>query len=123
MQHNKIPSKEDLGMFKKAYSAARRRANKKKLIFNITLDDMISQYYGQNGKCFYSNISMNITKKRKHVLHDPYKMTIDRRVQSLGYIKENIVWCLYCINSLKQNMLEKEVLEICRAVVSNDKKN
>ena len=103
-------------MFQKALRAAGRRAAKKHLPFELELIDILSQYSDQNGRCFYSGIDMNIIKKSKD-LHDPYKMTLDCKDPAAGYTKNNIVFCIYCINSFKQKMTQLEIKEICKKVI------
>ena len=120
---NKIVDKKALLMFQKAYRAANRRATKKGLTFEITPDDIIKQYVDQSGRCFYSNLEMRISKENDGILHDPYKMTLDCKDPSLGYKKENIVWCIYCVNSFKQRMSKEEVINICYNIIRyNEKK-
>jgi hypothetical protein len=103
--------------FKKAFCGARRRAKRKHLPFKITLDEMISQFMNQDGRCFYSGLELRIIKNNKDILHDPYKMTLDCRDPSFGYVKENIVWCIYCVNSFKQKMSKEELINICKNIV------
>lgn len=109
-------SKKEISMFQKALRAAKRRAAKKHLPFGIELSDIISQYSSQSGRCFYSGIDMNISKKSKE-LHDPYKMTLDCKDPTIGYTKDNVVFCIYCINSFKQKMTQLEIKEICKKVI------
>lgn len=112
-----------LSMFRKAFCAARRRAIKKDVPFDISVQDIITQHRTQHGRCHYSGIEMNIVKDSAS-LHDPYKMTIDCKDQDLGYVGSNIVLCIYCVNSLKQKMPYAEMLLICRKIVMNhDAKN
>lgn len=119
---NKLVDKKALLMFQKAYRAANRRATKKGLTFEITPDDIIKQYVDQSGRCFYSNLEMRISKENDGILHDPYKMTLDCKDPSLGYKKENIVWCIYCVNSFKQRMSKEEVINICYNIIRYDEK-
>lgn len=119
---NEFVDKKALSMFQKAYCAANRRAIKKNLPFEITPNDIIAQYVNQSGKCFYSNIEMRISKEKGGVLHDPYKMTLDCKDPSLGYKPQNIVWCIYCINSFKQRMPKEEVINICYNIIRHNEK-
>lgn len=119
---NEPVDKKALLMFQKAYCAANRRATKKNLPFEITVDDIIKQYVDQSGRCFYSDIGMRISKQEGDVLHDPYKMTLDCKEPSLGYKKENIAWCIYCINSFKQRMPKEEVINICYNIIRHNEK-
>ncbi len=121
MNDSLISSKEKR-MFSKAFFAAKRRANKKSIPFKISVKDVFEAFENQGGKCYYSNIKMNIIKKNSNELHDPYKMTIDCIAPKNGYVKGNIVWCLYCINSFKQRMSEKEMMAICHNMLVKEKK-
>ena len=117
-----FPDKKSIKMFKKAILAANRRAKKRGLPFEISLEDIVSQYVSQSGKCFYSNMRMNISKSTEESLHDPYKMTLDCKESSVGYKKENIVWCIYCINSFKQRMGKQEIINICYNIIEHHEK-
>jgi len=117
---NNIIDKKALSMFQKAHRAANRRAAKKHLPFEISLDDIIHQFISQSGRCFYSGLEMNISKTNKAVLHDPYKMTLDCKKSELGYRKDNIVWCIYCVNSFKQKMEKEEIINICKNIVKHN---
>jgi len=116
-----ISSKEKR-MFSKAFFAAQRRAKKKNIPFKLSTKDIIEVFERQRGMCYYSDIKMNIIKNGKDSLHDPYKMTIDCLTPSFGYVKNNIVWCLYCVNSFKQRMSEKEMMNICHNMLVKEKK-
>jgi len=117
---SKIIDKKSMSMFQKAYHAANRRSIKKKLPFEIFIGDIISKYIDQNGKCYYSNLDMRISKEEGGALHDPYKMTLDCKDPELGYVKENIVWCIYCVNSFKQRMQKEEIINICRNILNHN---
>lgn len=120
---NEFVDKKALSMFQKAHRAAHRRSLKKHLPFEISLDDIIHQYVLQSGRCFYSGLDMKISKNNKEVLHDPYKMTLDCKNSNFGYKKDNIVWCIYCINSFKQKMEKEEIINICYNIMKHNEKN
>jgi hypothetical protein len=120
---NEFIDKKALSMFQKAHRAANRRALKKNLPFEISLDDIIHQYVFQSGRCFYSGLDMKISKNNEQVLHDPYKMTLDCKQPDLGYVKNNVVWCTYCINSFKQKMEKEELINICYNIIKYNEKN
>jgi len=117
---NNLVDKKALLMFQKALRAANRRAVKKHLPFELSLDDIIHQFIAQDGRCFYSGLNMNISKNSKEILHDPYKMTLDCKMPGFGYKKENIVWCIYCVNSFKQKMEKEELINICKNIVKHN---
>jgi hypothetical protein len=106
-------------MFGQALRKARARAKKRSIPFGITKDYILGIFDSQSGKCYYSGLDMNIVKKNANDLMDPMKMTIDLKDHRLGYVPGNVVWCAYCINSMKQRMTSKQMVSICNSVVSN----
>ena len=107
----------------RAYDSAYYRSKKKKIPFCLSKKDLIEIYDTQNGICFYSGIKMNVSKNKEHA-NDPYKMSVDCVDPDKGYVKENIVLCLFCVNSLKQKMKVDEMLLICSKISerNNEKK-
>ena len=104
-------------MFNQAYRRARDRAKNKGLSFNITEDYITNLFEEQGGKCYYSDIKLNIVKKDEKRMHDPLKMTLDCVSPEMGYTKGNVVWCAYCVNSMKQKMSFNEIVNICKAIL------
>ncbi len=75
------------------------RSKNKNIPFNLTLEDLLLQYNKQNGKCFYTDIDMNIYYGKGHNRKDG--ITIDKIIPEKGYIKGNIVFCSFRANSAK----------------------
>jgi len=107
-------------MFGKALSNARKRANKRGVSFEIDRDYLIELYEGQSGKCYYSGLSLHVIKSGSSKVHDEYKMTLDCIDPKLGYIKGNVVWCSYCVNSFKLNMSKDEMIKVCISILQNN---
>ncbi len=108
-------------MFNKALNNAKKRSTKKGLKFEIDLDYIKKLYKEQSGKCYYSGLPINIVKKSEKNLHDNFKMTLDRLDSELGYIKGNVVWCAYCINSFKLDMSKSNMIDICKSIVNKSR--
>jgi hypothetical protein len=104
-------------MFGRAVANARSRAAKKGLPFELTRDEIMSMFEEQDGRCFYSDIKLNVVKSDASRTHDPFKMSLDCVDPSLGYVKDNVVWCAYCVNALKLKMSKKSMIDVCRAIV------
>lgn len=66
--------------------------------FNLTLDDLIDQFNHQNGKCFYTDIDLDY---RYGVGHNRNGLSIDKIIPELGYVKGNVVFCSFRVNSAK----------------------
>ena len=106
-------------MFGQALRKARMRAKKRSIPFEITKEFILNIFNEQDGKCYYSGLNMNIVKEDPDDLMDPMKMTIDLINHRKGYVPGNVVWCAYCINSMKQRMTTEQVISICNSVVIN----
>jgi hypothetical protein len=109
-------------MFSQAYRRAKSRADNKDIPFDITVDNMVDLFNEQNGKCFYSGMDINIVKTDENRTHDPFKMTLDCIVPESGYVKGNVVWCAYCVNSMKQKMPLEKMLKVCELIYSRSDK-
>ena len=101
--------------FKSALSGMKYRAKKKGYGFDVTFDDLRDLFVKQNAKCFYSGLPFDFS--------DPMgTISIDRVDNSLGYTKENVVWCRFGVNSLKSSRTYEDLVEICKKVVFHQPK-
>ena len=103
-------------MFKRALNSAKNRATNRVMPFNITVEYLVNLFSEQGGRCFYSGLKMNVVKKDAGKTHDPFKMTLDCIDPKKGYVPGNIVWCSYCVNSMKQKMPLSRMLQVCSAI-------
>lgn len=85
---------------------------------NLTLQDLMSAWDNQDGKCFYSNYEL-----REPIFDGrgrSYKAaSVDRIDSKRGYIKGNIVWCCWGCNIAKQNFDIEEFIENCKIISDN----
>lgn len=105
--------------FGKALSNAKNRSKKRSVPFDLDKEYIIDLYKVQSGKCYYSGMPLNIIKGDLSRVHDEFKMTLDCIDPSLGYVRGNVVWCAYCVNSFKQNMSKEDMLEVCYSILNN----
>ena len=85
-------------IFRVRYLAAKHRAKKKGIEFNLTIDDLEALYSNQSGKCFYSGLHMPLIEDRKYVV------SIDRIDSNVGYVLSNVVLVCTIINSMKNDL-------------------
>jgi hypothetical protein len=109
-------------MFGKALQNAKKRAVKRGLSFDLDKEYLLDIFERQDGKCYYSGIKMNIVKDDDLSVHDPLKMSLDCVDPDKGYIKGNVVWSAYCVNTFKQKMSQTEMLRVCESILNNLKK-
>lgn len=90
------------------FGARKRSALKAKQKFDISSEDFIKQYFNQKGLCFYTDVEL---KCRRNEGFKPEALSIDKVVPELGYIKGNVVFCCYRINSIKRDVNLNELKE------------
>lgn len=106
-------------MFSKALTNAKNRSGKRGIPFALTKEYLLDLFQKQNGRCFYSGLELNIVKSKIEKTHDPFKMTLDCVIPDLGYVEGNVVWCAYCVNALKLEMSQQDMLDVCKKIVDN----
>jgi len=88
---------------------------KSKLREKLTLQDLKDLWIKQNGKCIYTNISLNLMKfnVKHHKEGYPYYTlaSIDRIDSSQGYSKDNIQFISLAINYMKHKYPKEQTLE------------
>lgn len=87
--------------------------------FDLTLQDLKEQWDVQEGKCPYTNISLNLFNPK---IKYPYetRASLDRIDNSKGYIKGNIEFISLPINYLKSDQFTKQqVFDFLANITSN----
>ena len=88
-----------------------RRANKRDLNANITLDDIKECWDKQQGLCVYSGVRLKrpfYKEKNDHL----YTASLDRISSKLGYVKGNIQFVSIAMNHMKNSMEDEEVQQL-----------
>jgi len=91
-------------------SDARRRAKKKQLDFNISLDDVVLP-----SVCPVLGITLQIGAD--NIDSSP---SLDRLDPSKGYVKGNVNVISYRANTLKNNATSEELLKVVKWMQAND---
>lgn len=107
--------------FSNALYKAKLRSRKRSVEFNLDLEYIKELYDSQKGLCFYSGAPLMIIGDENKTI-DEYKMTIDCIIPSKGYIRGNVVWCIYAVNSFKLNLSTEEMLNLCKKIIKNMEK-
>ena len=93
------------------------RAFQKGWDFDLDYEYLTELYENQKGKCYYTNLKMNYEKGP--MTFDT--MSLDRVDPSKGYIKDNVVFCLNCINMLKSDHSMEDFKTIFRSIAMSEK--
>lgn len=122
-EHRIAAYKTDITLYvKRLLPAIRCRAKEEGLEFDLTHDLLVQLWNQQQGKCYYTNKPMDLqattdNSKSPHVNFP----SVDKMVPSLGYVADNVVWCLWGINRMKNNLTTIEFVDFCNTVVEHFK--
>lgn len=105
----------DSNIFRVRFLAARIRAKKNNLDFDIDEDFLKEIYISQNKRCFYSGVELHLKRSKF------YSVSIDRIDSSLGYVKNNVVLTCDIINRMKNELSKEEFLSIIRNIYNFNK--
>lgn len=99
------------------YKKIQRQAELRGIEFNVTPEYLESIF---NGKCYFSNIELNIgTYSKINGKIDLGNASLDRLNSNLGYVENNVVWVYKPINIMKNSLSTDEFLNICKKIVLN----
>ena len=95
----------------------KKSAKARGLEFNLTDEHIWSVFTKQNGKCAYTGVDLNFSKKGYKTQSTA---SIDRIDNSKGYIIGNIQWVHTVINRIKWSMEEYDFINWCKLVAYNN---
>lgn len=98
---------------KQKLKSSKDRANKKGILFNLSLDDVLEIYTQQRGLCYYSGEPLSLEPGK-------YMLSIDRIDSAKGYSKENCALCLFKINIMKSDLDIPSFIELCKKVAEHN---
>ena len=96
----------------------RNRSRSKNLESDIDYIFLMELFDKQDGKCYYTGLKLSTEKGKKS--HDT--MSLDRIDSSIGYMKDNVVFCINAINMMKSHHSVEVVNEIFEAIYETKKK-
>ena len=103
------------------FSGIRGTAKFKNVPFDIDIDYLVNIFKQQNGLCYYTGRKMDINSGlgTTHVSlkNRPYQFSLDRLIPEKGYVKGNVVWCGWLVNTCKNMFTEQQFYEFCKEVL------
>lgn len=100
------------------FLAARDRAKRKNLPFNITKEYIKELWDKQNGKCAISGIDMTFEQCNGRI---PTNVSIDQINPNEGYVIGNIQLVCMAVNQFKSDLNMEEVYMFCENIIKNKK--
>lgn len=103
-------------LFKKIKSNALKR----KLSFELTVEDMWGLFLQQDEKCAITGVNINMLNANINNNYHLQTASLDRKDSSKGYIKGNVQWVHKVINSLKSDFNSDEFISLCHLVATTN---
>lgn len=102
--------------------AAKHRAIRKNIEFDIDVDFIYSLLKKQNGLCKYSGTLLDIDNTNvDNINHfNINTLSIDRIDSSKGYTKDNVVLVTAIVNSMKNDLSENEFIKIIKKIFEHN---
>jgi len=91
-----------------------KNAKKRKIDFEISIDDVLKVYLDQGKVCSLSGIPIGWTRMEK-----THNISIDRIDSDKGYTTDNIQLLYPKINMMKFTYSQDEFIDLCRLVSNN----
>lgn len=91
-----------------------KNAKKRKIDFDITIEDVLKVYLDQGKVCSLSGIPIGWTRMEKS-----HNISIDRIDSDKGYTTDNIQLVYPKINMMKFTYSQDEFIDLCRLVSNN----
>lgn len=90
------------------YNQMKASAEKRKIIFNVSMQYLYELFLKQNGKCAYTgeSIFLPINVRRLNGENNERKASLDRIDNDKGYIEGNLHWVCKRVNYMKHTMQE-----------------
>jgi hypothetical protein len=95
---------------------SKQRANRKRLEFDVALNDLVEILDHQGGRCAISGMEFDIRPQPRRGEKRPFCMSIDRIDNGRGYTKDNVRITTVIANTALLNWKEEDFRRMCRAV-------
>lgn len=109
-------SKGDIEFYLKRRSGMiRSNARKKGIVCDIDSEYLLDLWNKQTGLCYYSGLPMtgSMWQEGFQSWDSP---SLDRKTPDKGYVKGNVVWCVFAVNSFKQSLSEAKFVEVVKSI-------
>lgn len=106
---------------RRRFSSIKTGAKKRKIKFDISLDDIFHMYKLQKGMCKLTKIKMKCDYANKKI--SPFNLSIDRINSKKHYSKDNVRLVLSLVNRMLWSFDDKDVFYyIKKTLIKNKKK-
>lgn len=114
MARKKISDKICITFYKKIQSNALKR----KLEFNLSIDELWQLFLDQDMKCALTGVNINIVNATISHNYHLNTASLDRIDSKKGYTKNNIRWIHKAINHLRSDIGDEDFIYLCHLIVN-----
>lgn len=118
-QIQRIKNKNKYGLdfiLTRKFKETKARCLKNNIEFDLTLDFLLEKYSKQNGKCFFSGMTLFLSTC------SVYSLSIDRLNSKKGYTKDNINLICAVVNFMKTDIDHIEFIDFCKKIAFHNNK-
>jgi hypothetical protein len=101
---------------KTMFTDCRRNAKKRKIEFNITIENAWEQFEKQKGICSISGVPIQLSVGNLRSDRKGRTASIDRIDSNKGYTTDNIQWVHKTVNLMKNVTNQPDFIEWCRKI-------
>lgn len=106
-------------------------ANKRGLVYNLTLEDLYTKYTTQQKRCAISGVELNMPlvnlyryeKNKNFVNSKNFTASLDRIDSKKGYTIDNIQWVHKDINKMKMDLPEEDFFRMVKQIYEHKQLN
>lgn len=95
------------------YSRIAFGANKRHILFNVTIQNLWELFLKQNRQCSLTKLPLEISRSRET---SKSNASLDRIDSSKGYTIDNVQWVHKDINRLKWTLSQPELISLCHKI-------
>ena len=97
------------------------RSKKKGMKSDLTLEYLKELWEKQNGICPYTGIKMELprTTQDQDIKKTPIKASLDQIIPSKGYIKGNVEFVCYSMNTAKNDFTKEQMIDFINKIKNN----
>lgn len=123
------PKHQGIGdLSKSLYYHYKYQAKIRKIKFSVSIEYLWNLYLQQEGKCALSGTDICLKSKKsgstitsvnngyRNLDYSKFNASLDRIDSSKGYIEGNVQWVERKINIMKNNLLQKDFINLCNLV-------
>jgi len=100
------------------FNSYKKDAEKRKISFNLTIDEAFDIFTKQNSKCALTGLDIKFNKNNKL-----RTASLDRINSNLGYFKGNVQWTHKIANKIKMDWQESEMFDVLAIMFADDCSN